>query len=215
MQKVPLPTDRDNVPPAYLRDVRVAVLNACFDLLSDADTRRRAWVSNAMEDENVDAGGGQGGVHWQVRGEDRDLRPERSGGQQDRAMEQGYTVVPGGALPKAAWSNVKGGSIALPAGQVTPSPNPNEDDANMKLMDPDHYPEPSQRRGVLARRSRTSGLLLDGCDVEVRVANDDDVAVRATYGPRKGGRTGQLTLNLGRLGHKWFEQVTIEDTSTC
>jgi hypothetical protein len=43
--------------------------------------------------------------------------------------------------------------------------------------------------------------------VKIRVANDPTWPFAATYGPRRGGREGQLTLNLGRLGHKWFEQV--------
>jgi hypothetical protein len=199
-QKVPLPTDRDNVSPAYLRDVRVAVLNACFDLLSDADTKA-GWVSNAMEDENASPEAVKAAFTGKF-GEKTVIFDPNDPEANKRAMEQGYNVIPGGALPKAAWSNVKGGSIALPAGQVTPSPNPDEDDAKLKLMDPDHYPE--YVRNVV-EFSKALALRLLGCEIEVRVANATTWPFDATYGPRKGGTTGRLTLNLGRLGHKWFD----------
>ncbi len=42
-QKVPLNMDRDNVTPAYLRTIRVAVLNALHDRL-DADNSGDVWV---------------------------------------------------------------------------------------------------------------------------------------------------------------------------
>jgi hypothetical protein len=106
MQKVPLPTDRDNVPPGYLRDLRVAVLNACHDLLSEDDARQ-AWVTNAMEDENVLAGGGRGGVRGKF-GDKAVIHDPNDPEANKIAAEQGYTVVPGGALPKAAWKQVKG-----------------------------------------------------------------------------------------------------------
>src|SRR5215831_20248504 len=42
-QKVPLNRDRDNVRPAFLQAVRVAVLNAAFDLLTSEEEATAGW----------------------------------------------------------------------------------------------------------------------------------------------------------------------------
>jgi len=43
-QKVPLNRDRDNVRPAYLQAVRIAVLNAAYNLLTSEDEATQGWV---------------------------------------------------------------------------------------------------------------------------------------------------------------------------
>ncbi len=53
-QKVPLNLERDNVTPAYLRDVRVAVLNAMRDHLPK-EAAAHTWVHDALADERVEA----------------------------------------------------------------------------------------------------------------------------------------------------------------
>lgn len=199
-QKIPLNTDRDNVPPGFLRDVRVEVLNHVYDLLKPAD-HKAAWVTNAMEDERCDPEAVSAAFKGRF-GEKAVIFDPNDPEANKIAMEQGYSVVPGGALPKAAWKQVKGAEVALPAGQVTPSPNPNEDDADIEVMDPDHYPEVVEQVVTFAKRL---GAHLLHADVKVRVANDPTWAFNATYGPRKKGAAGLLTLNLGRLGYKWFE----------
>ena len=49
-QKVPLNRDRDNVRPAYLQAVRVAVLNAAYDLLTTDEEATAGWVKLAGAD---------------------------------------------------------------------------------------------------------------------------------------------------------------------
>jgi len=196
MQKVPLNSDRDNVPPAYLRDVRVQVLNHTIKLLSETDAKA-TWVSNALEDEDADPEavklafskrfGEKAVIH-----DPNDLEANKI------AVAAGYTVVPGGALPKAAWKNVKGAGAVLPAGQVTPSPNPSAGDEQLKIMDPDHYTQPIENVVAFAREF---GEALLERPVQVRVATDVKWPFNAAYGP------GRLTLNLGRLGHSWFAEV--------
>ena len=51
MQKVPLSRDRDNVNPAYLRKIRVGVLNAKFEELGKDDSTA-TWVKEAMGSPN-------------------------------------------------------------------------------------------------------------------------------------------------------------------
>ena len=50
-QKVPLNRDRDNVKPAYLQAVRVAVLNAAYDLLTTDDEATAGWCKLAGADQ--------------------------------------------------------------------------------------------------------------------------------------------------------------------
>lgn len=200
-QKVPLNMDRDSVPPAYLRDVRTVVLNATSGFLSSGDTKL-GWVTNAMEDSKVSPEA-LGDV---IKGRfgDKVVISDPTDPEANKiAAEQGYTVVPGGALPKGAWSNVKGLGVLLPAGQVTPSPNPEEGAENIKIMDPAHYPADVARA---VEFSRALAMRLMGADIEVRVANANGWPFAATYGPRMGGSSGQLTLNVGRLGFKWFRR---------
>ncbi len=51
-QKVPLNMDRDNVTPAYLRTVRVAVLNATHHLIDQEDAPQ-TWVREACSDDRA------------------------------------------------------------------------------------------------------------------------------------------------------------------
>src|SRR5580704_14149644 len=49
-QRVPLNRDRDNVRPAYLQAVRVAVLNASYDLLTTEEEATAGWCKLAGAD---------------------------------------------------------------------------------------------------------------------------------------------------------------------
>lgn len=199
-QKVPLNTDRDNVPPGFLRDVRVAVLNACHDLLTDTDMEA-SWVVNAMESDKVDPAAVEAAIKGKF-GDKVVIRDMNDPEANKIAAEQGYTVVPGGALPKAAWAQVKAHKVMAPAGQVTPSPNPEEGAEDLKVMPPEHWPLPVAQ---VVEFSRVFAERLLDAKIEVRVVNDPTWPFAATYGPRKAGKSGQLTLNLGTLGYKWFE----------
>jgi len=198
-QKVPLTTDRDNVPPGYLRDVRTAVLNACADML-DADSADAKWINDALEDEAVD----DDAVKAVIKGRygDKVVIDDKSDAEGTKiAVTKGYTVIPGGAFSKDAWKAVKGAGAAKPAGQVTPSPKPHAGEAGLDLMLPEHYPEGVAATVAYARWMAQTLLAVD--DITIRVANAIKWPYAATYGP-KGNRSGQLTLNYGRLGHGFF-----------
>lgn len=49
-QKVPLNSDRDNLPPSYLRTVRIAVLNKIHPRFGQ-EAANHVWVRHAMEDD--------------------------------------------------------------------------------------------------------------------------------------------------------------------
>ena len=199
-QKIPLNMDRDNVPPAYLRDLRVAVLNAAHGLMGATDLKA-GWVTQALEDENADPQA----VEAVIKGRfgDKVVIADPTDPEANKiAVEKGYTVIPGGALPKPVWGHVKGHSIALPAGQVTPSPKVDQN-ADLPLMNPDHYPADMQRvvefTVALAKR-------LLGVDVNVRVTKSNKH--EATY-KRIDAATGEFTYYVGCLGFKWFRRENV------
>lgn len=206
MQKVPLPTDRDNVPPGYLRDIRTAVLNACHDLLTPTDGKA-AWVTNALEDEAVTPEAAT--AAFTAKFGDKTVIFDPNDAQANKiAIEQGYTVVPGGALPAAAWKNVKGAGAVQPAGKVTPSMHTVlAEQGEIKTMNEAHWPE--YVRNVASFCKALAKRLID-VDVTVKVGNDPTYPADATYGDAAG--KGELMLNLGRLGHKWFEAGVTQDT---
>lgn len=196
MQKVPINMDRDNVPPGYLRDIRAHVLNACSELLSEEDAEAK-WVDHALEDENVDPDAVKDVI--KARFGDKAVIADPTDREAERiAASKGYTVIPGGALSKQAWKNVKGASAVAPAGQVTPSPDPSKGAGEQSVMDPDHYTKAI--RDVVEHAVTMGDRLLD-VTVKVTVVNEPQWPFAATWTRGK----GELRLNLGRLGFKWFE----------
>src|SRR4029078_12707795 len=121
-QKVPLNVDRDNVTPAYLRDLRRAVLNECFDLLTE-DASGENWIDDAIEDEKITAEAVNAALDLRF-GEKRVAYDPSDREANKIAMSEGHTVVSGKSLSQAAWGNVKARSALTPAGRVTPTPSP-------------------------------------------------------------------------------------------
>lgn len=166
-----------------------------------ADVAADAWVDEALEDERIEPEAVQAVVTQRYG--DKVVTADPSDREAEKlATSKGYTVIPAGAFSKDAWSAVKGAEAAKPAGQVTPSPNPNEDSDNLTVMEPENQPEAVR---IIAGYAAMLGKRLLDAEVEVRVVNDPTWPFLATYGPRKGGTEGFLTLNYGRLGYKWFE----------
>lgn len=52
LQKVPLNSHRDNVTPAFLGSVKIAVLNTVYEYI-DAETVADPWVQEAIADAHV------------------------------------------------------------------------------------------------------------------------------------------------------------------
>ena len=118
-QRVPLNTDRDNVTPAYLRVLRVAVLNAAHEHLSP-DQSKSVWATEASEDERASPEAVDR-VLTDRFGRKRVAYDPSDPEANHRATAAGYTVVPGGSLTSGQWRNAKGSGAILPAGKVTPS----------------------------------------------------------------------------------------------
>lgn len=200
-QKVPLNMDRDNVTPAYLRELRVAVLNEMHDRLEKAQVEA-PWARVAMSDERCtdEAARTVTRLRFGEKAVAHDLSdPEGT----KMAVAQGYTVVPGGALSREEWSVAKRAGLLLPAGKVTPSPKAYSTDPNappVTVVEPTGLQVP-----VVAHIARLGTLMLARCGAEValaiRIVHTTN-GFAAAYGPG-----APLDLNLRALGKGWFVTV--------
>lgn len=119
LQRVPLNSDRDNVTPAYLRQLRVVVLNGTHHLLTEEEARS-TWATEASEDDRASDAAVDSVMT--ARFGTRRVAYDPSDPEANKlAVSKGYTVVPGGSLTRGQWANVRRGGAVLPAGKVTPS----------------------------------------------------------------------------------------------
>lgn len=195
-QKVPLTMDRENVPPAFLRDVRAAVLNAMAAKLTQDDAASK-WATDAVTSDAVEPAAVV--AFMDARFGTKRVGFDPSDPEANKlAVSEGYTVVTGGMLPGKAWQAVKAASAILPAGQVTPSPKPFSEFGTAL---PDYTPSTCMQ--VVERHAISIALHALGKAVRVRWTCAVDWPFLATCGP-----DGTLTFNVGRLGKAWFDLQT-------
>jgi hypothetical protein len=195
-QKVPLNSDRDNVPPAYLRELRVQVANHTAGLLDPTDATA-PWVRQAIGDPRVEATTVQQ-VLERLYGPKRVAYDPSDPEANKIATGRGYTVVYGGAHSGDEWQQIRRAGALPPAGKVTPSPK--------VLLRPDGKPPiPSDHWTLGMRRlasyTRQLGLELLGFEPTVEF-QDLPNEHRAWWGSRT------ITFNLRRLGRDWPDQAT-------
>ncbi len=200
-QKVPLNRDRDNVRPAFLQAVRVAVLNAAFDLLTTDEEATAGWCKLAGSDERCSDQAIKHLIH--LRFGEKVAAPDPSDTEaMKRFQSEGGVIVAG--LSKGEWANVKRSGAVLPAGQICPTAKPYSTDPN---ADPVNViPEEKWSDGMknIAAYARFLAKELMDVSLVVSVVHTTD-RFSACYG------SGRLDLNLLRLGHRWFEQGVTED----
>jgi hypothetical protein len=200
-QKVPVNRDRDNVKPSFLQSVRVAVLNAAYDLLTTEDEATAGWCKLAGSDPRCSD---QAVKHLvRLRFGDKVAAPDPSDIEAMKAFQaQGGTIVVG--LSKGEWANVRRAGAVLPAGQICPTAKPYSLDPNAKAVDV--VPEQNWTEGMknLVAYAKFLGQELLGVTVTVTVVRTTN-AFAACYG------AGCLDLNLFRLGHQWFDSGVTEE----
>jgi hypothetical protein len=195
LQKVPLNRDRDNVPPAFLKPLRMAVFNATADLLDD-DAFRAPWAREAAGDPAARAEAVARSLD--ARFGERRVAFDPSDPEANRlAVAQGYTVVHGGSLSADEWSRAR--ATTRPAGKVTPSPRPEGPDGEpLHLLDREKATKSIQR---VAQFARDLGAVIGIKIINVQLADDPAWPFRATFGP-----SGTLTLNVPALGAAFFQE---------
>lgn len=189
-QRVPLNTDRDNVPPSFLKKLRALVLNEMHDRL-DGDATV-PWVREAASDSRcsdaaittvLDRRFGPRRLAW----DPTDVEASH------KAVAHGYNVIAGGSLSAGEWENAKRAQAVERAGKVFPTQP--ETIAETKSIDD---PTPGMQR--IGELTRCLGKALLDMHVAVRFVSAPKASVLATWG------TCMLTFNAGTLGEAWFEQ---------
>lgn len=198
-QKVPLTFDRDNVPPAYLARIRALTLDVMADRLS-VDDANAAWARSAVQSHGDSLAEGTIRRMSELRfGVKRVAYDPSDIEANHRAVAAGYTLVHGSQMSKEEWAATRRAGALQPAGQVTPSPKPYSPEGTPLNIVPRAKWTPAME-AVVDYIDRLSPRVLDlPGPVATTIVSDATWPFRATYGP------GSLTLNLGRLGHKWFE----------
>lgn len=200
-QKVPLNMDRDNVPPGFLKKVRAEVLNRTAAELSKEEASE-SWVTNALESEDVSDEAVSKALDQRF-GKKRAIYDPSDPEANMTLTSQGYNVVHGGSLPKAAWGSVKRSGAALPSGQIRPTPKPFSDDPDAPTME------------EIPRSEWTQGMK----EVEEilrwfaqRLEIHKDLLVRFGLPPKrrdyqwKAAWGGGFTWNVTVMGRKWFDE---------
>ena len=112
--------------------MRVAVLNAAYDLLTTDEEATAGWCKLAGADPRCSD---EAIKHLiRLRFGEKVAAPDPSDTEaMKRFQSQGGTIVVG--LSKGEWANVKRAGAVLPAGQICPTAKPYSDDPDAKAVD--------------------------------------------------------------------------------
>ena len=193
-QRVPLNIDRDNVTPAYLRELRVHLLNHEHAKVVGTEAATRGWVRDAAAspDAKTEA---VAHVLTERFGEKRVAQDPSDPEGTKLAVAAGYTVVPGGSLSKGEWENARRDDLLPRAGAVTPSaPERAEKSRAIPLEE-----WTAGMRHVASLTTDLANLLLEErILVTMSEAPDADVLASWTEAERR------LNFNVPKLGAAWF-----------
>jgi hypothetical protein len=200
-QKVPLNRDRDNVKPAYLQAVRVAVLNAAYDLLTTEEDATARWCKLAGSDPRCSDEAIKHLVR--LRFGEKVAAPDPSDVEaMKRFQSEGGTIVVG--LSKGEWANVRRSGAVLPAGRICPTAKPYSAGPNAEGVT--IIPEEKWTEGMknIVGYARFLARELMQVSLTVSMVHTTN-AFAACYG------AGRLDFNVLRLGYRWFEQGATEN----
>lgn len=133
LQKVPLNMDRDNVTPAFLRAINVAVLNELHGALSP-EQASAPWAQEAAGDSRATADTVKSVVAKRF-GERAVVATPNDPMANANAAAAGFTVIPGGAMSGDLWGNVRKHGLLTPASAAFPTPKPEDLEKAAKMRE--------------------------------------------------------------------------------
>lgn len=194
MQKVPLNQDRDNVTPAYYRQVCREVLNHTYDIVEEEATTD-TWVKIAMEDKEISQEAFQETFRKQFGDKVVAFDPSDPEAN-NRAVANGYMLLHGRQMSADAWNNARRFESAPAAGRMFPTPTPYSEGGDpAKVIPEDKWTE--GMREVAALSKRLAQKLLHR-SITVTIVMEMGGNAAACYSP------GALDFCLKRLGHQFF-----------
>lgn len=207
LQKVPLNVDRDNVPEAYLRDLRTFVFNQTFDMISEEDTTS-LWVNEAAGDDKCEPEAAQS---FKVKkyGEKAVAADPNNPEANAEAMAHGYTVIPSRGLTKGQRQNLASNGYLISSTKQFPTAGTGaySDDPDAKPVE--FIPEDEWTKGMESIHEYTEGLgyRLLGKRVNVafvKVKSFPGKPWAACYGRGHLLGESEFHYNLAQLGKEWF-----------
>lgn len=207
MQKVPLNVDRDNVTPAYLRDLRTFVFNNMHNQITPDDTIE-SWVNEATSDEKCLP---EAAEDFRVKkyGEKSVALDPTNPEANATAMANGYTVIPSKGLTRGQRDNLAKGSFLLSSTKMFPDAGKGaySDDPNAIPVQP--ISEEKLTEGMKLIREYTMGLAekllskkIHVLFVNVPITTGQSWA--ACYGRAWALGKSEFHYNVTRLGKAWF-----------
>jgi hypothetical protein len=195
-QKVPLNTDRDNVPPSYLRTLRALVANAMRDRLTP-EIATQAWVAEAIEDDAIESATVAKTLDERF-GKRRFTYDPSDPEANNRLVSQGYTPVYAGSLSGSAWGKVKEFGASTRAGELSPTKHQRFSADGRPMHEIPHEKQTEAERAFVEFAGQAGHALL-GFTPSVTLVSDPAVTAGACYGNRG------VIFNKFRLGRAWFE----------
>lgn len=199
-QKVPLTLERDAVPPSFLRELNVILLNSMIGELTSGDATQN-WVRDGAGNKAADPVAVN--KVMDLRFGERRVAYDPTDTEANRiAVSKGYTVVHGGSLSRDEWTNVKRFEAVKPAGQVTPSYSPYGPDG----APAEFIPEEEWTKGMrnIVFFIKALGLRLLSRNVTVRFEKG---RMTAPFTAAFGRDSGTFTFNYDKCGHEAFNRA--------
>jgi hypothetical protein len=197
-QKALVNADRDNVTPAYKKEVCVLVVNAMHDYLTKEDAAIPI-ITEALADERLgkDAQEAVMTLQW---GKDRAIACPTDPEATQRLQAQGYNVIPGGVLPKGASKLLRENGILQTTHEISPTYKPYSDDPDAKPAV--LIPESEWTAGMqnIAAYAKWLAWQLIDRTIDVRFEKN---RFKDPWAANYGGR--ELTFNHTKLGKSWFD----------
>ena len=202
-QKVPVNLERNSVSDAYLRTIRVFILNAMFAELKPEDATSTA-VQAALTDDRVLPEAVTTVLEHQF-GQKRAIFDPSDPEANRRLIADGYTVIPGSTFSKPAWENIRSSGAALPSGRIRPTPKTYGDGPPAQFV-PESEWTPAMRG--IAEYAIDCARRTIGRTIHVRFEKGRFTAFwAANYGQET------LTFNYEKLGKRWFEDGPREEVN--
>ncbi len=187
MQRVPLAADRDNVPAAFLRDVRAEALNVTADLLTEEDVSE-SWVRDGAADERVKPETTRRIADLRY-GEKRVVADPNDPLSRERAIARGFTVVGSRAMSREEWARMRDAEAIPSSSALFPTTFGESERVDESELTEDH----ERVAGLVRIVSR----LVFGWEASVRWYRQEG-GHDASYAGRC------VSFNLARLGRRWF-----------
>jgi hypothetical protein len=190
MQRVPLNMDRDNVRPAFLKQLRAHVLNEMAAVIEKKEASDN-WVREATRHKDIapEAIKTVANKRWGDKVVSFDPGDPHS---REKAISNNYEVVTGSQLSKDEWRNFKDAGAIVPASKIFPTRLVAAENIHKKDWTSEYF-----------RLEKLTRLIAKKCfeiQVEVRFIKSRQADTVADYG------NNRIRYNISRFGKTWLER---------